>query len=189
MKTKLRQISHREQGLSLIELLVTIMILALLSRLLWNSYQQVSRFQALQSASAATGEWLMDVRKRAMQKNRACSIVISPSDSTLRASSTSACGSFPALDLSAIGTGSTAIRFCYRNTDPIQINTSTAACNSDTSNSNAVLTFSPRGTNRLNAVLEFFTGTEQARTCTLVIQPNGLIRYGTVKSGSCQTNG
>jgi Tfp pilus assembly protein FimT len=168
-------------------MVVTVAILGILTSLLVNTYQQVSRFQAQQAAAAATAEWLSDIRKRAMQLNRACSITASPATNSLEADSNSACGSFPALDLDSLRTGSISVSFCYRNHDPLQANTTTA-CNSQTTSSATRLTFSPRGTSRLNAVFEFFTGTEQAGACTLVIQPNGLIRYGTIQSGSCQAN-
>jgi prepilin-type N-terminal cleavage/methylation domain-containing protein len=188
MRIKPKANAGLNQGLTLVETLVTIMILALLTSLLLSSYQQFSRFQARQSASAATAEWLSEIRKRAMQQNKACRIEVSPNKNTLEADSDSACGNFPALDLSTFSTGSSAIGFCYRNHDPTQVNPTTAACNRQTTSSGATLTFSPRGTSRLNAVFEFFTGTEQAQTCTLVIQPNGLIRYGTIQSGSCKAN-
>lgn len=184
-----RHHSHpHNQGLTLIELLVAVTILALLSGLLLSSYLQYSRFQALQSASSATAEWLAGIRKRAMQQNQACSITVSPGNITLQAASDNACGTIPALDLSTISTGSATIGLCYHNSDPIQANSVSATCGNNSSNSSATLTFSPRGTNQRNAVFEFFSGTEPARTCTLVIQPNGIIRYGTIRNGSCQTN-
>lgn len=182
--------NHRHsQGLTLIELLVAVVILALLSGLLVRSYLQHARYQALQSASSATAEWLAGIRKRAMQQNQACSIAVTPSSTTLEAASDNACGTFPALNLSTISSGSATISFCYHNSDPIEPNSVSAACGSNSSNSNATLTFSPRGTNQRNAVFEFFSGTEQAKTCALVIQPNGIIRYGTIRSGHCETNG
>lgn len=178
-----------DQGLTLTELLVAVIILAALSTLLLSSYRQHARSQTLQSAASATAEWLADIRKRAIQQNQACSIAISASNNTLQAANGNACGSFPSLDLSSVRTGSDAVRFCYRNNDPIEPAAGTEACSSRTTNSTAPLTFSPRGTNRLSAVFEFYSGTEQAGSCTLVIQPNGLIRYGTIRSGSCQASG
>lgn len=180
---------RHSQGLTLTELLVAVTILGLLAGLLVRSYLQHARYQALQSASSATAEWLADIRKRAMQQNQACSISVSPSSSSLQAASTNACGHFPALNLSTISTGSLSIGLCYHNSDPLQPNSVAATCGNNSSNSSATLTFSPRGTNQLNAVFEFFSGTEQAKTCTLVIHPNGIIRYGTIRSGSCQASG
>lgn len=186
---KIAPAHHHNQGLTLIELLVTVMILTLLSGLLLSSYLRHARFQALQSASSATAEWIAGIRKRAMQQNQACSISVSPSTTTLQAASGNACGTFAALDLRTISTGSTTIGLCYHNSDPLEANRVSAACNSSSSNSSAALTFSPRGTNQLNGVFEFFSGTDPAKTCTLVIQPNGIIRHGTIRDGSCQANG
>lgn len=183
-----RQRRAAQQGLTLAELLVAVAILAILSLLMVSSFQQRMKDQALQSAASATAEWLSGIRKRAMQQDLACTIAILPSSNSLEAASSNLCGSFPALDIRSVATGSATVNFCYRNTDPIQAAGATTACSSGTTNSTTNLTFSPRGTNQINAVLEFYAGSGQAKTCTVVIQPNGIIRYGTINSGFCQSS-
>lgn len=190
MKEAWRSQSDRYQasGLTLIELLVTVVILTVLSGLLLNSYLERSKVQALQAASSATAEWLAGIRKRAMQQNQACSIAIAASSGRMTAAAANACGDFPGLDLQTLSGSTGSVGVCYLNADSTQPGALSPACTAQTSNSNTTLVFSPRGTNRVNAVFEFYSGTDSARTCTVVIQPNGIIRYGTIRSGSCQTD-
>ena len=181
----IQPITRRKSGYSLIELLVVISILGTISGPVFSSYISRARYQILQSASIATAEWLENARKRAMQNNSQCVISSSISNAKLSEDSTSSCGSISDLNLSEISQGSSRVNICYRNIDPLG---SGLGCNSQTVNSSLTLTFSPRGTNLVDAVYEFYQQGQSAQTCAVVIKPLGIIRHGKISNGYCDTS-
>lgn len=138
----------------------------------------------MRSGSIATTEWLDNIRKRALQTNKACEVSISANGKNMSPGSDNQCGNFPVYSLEDVSTYGPKPSFCYAPTDPL---TSTITCSPSTATSAQLITFSPRGTTLQSGIFAFKTDSLSARYCT-IIYPLALIRNGRLDAGICNTN-
>lgn len=155
------------QGFTLLELLVSMVLIAILGTISFTSYQRRVEREQLSSAARDLSDWLDEVRAEAIKAMSSCSLQINNTNPLQTKaeilSSSSACQT---QRIFTVGGGGN-----------IQVLSVTP--------SNGTLMFSPRGTvtNDLELIMSHSRAGDR---CLRVSQPLGLIRLGRTQLGQCR---
>lgn len=181
-------ITNTQLGLTLVESLVTILIVGIISAVSIVNYLSVVRNQRLSAAAINTAQWLDSIRKRSMQQNQRCSISVNVDNRIMSPGTLNKCGSFASFLFADTSTDTRDLRLCFRVINPLDPNT-TLGCSQSTTNISSEITFSPRGTIGSNFAIEFYSTGEAAKACTIILSPTGIIRSGHIQNGYCKAPG
>ena len=168
MKYRHAHCSSADAGITLVELMATIVVAGILSGIAFSSFVQPWQRQRIDSAAKELTAWLEERRIQAIQTSSNCIISINASQAQLAAASDNSCGQFGLLDLRNSTTNSQNLKL--ESTDDVD-----------------ELLFTPRGTSTPRGTrsprpthdeLLLSIEGESRERCIQVTYPLGLIRLG-----------
>ena len=165
MKHRHGHCNSADAGMTLVELMVTMVVAGILSGIAISNFVQPWQRQRLDSAAKELTAWLEERRIQAIQTSSNCIISINASQAQLAAASDNSCGEFGLLDLRNSTTNSQSLSL--DSTDDVD-----------------ELLFTPRGTSTTTAELSLSLPAESRQRCINITSPLGLIRLGRRLSAS-----
>lgn len=160
---------HGHKGFTLLELMITLVIMSILAAISISTYQRRVEREHLTLAGRELNDWLDEARGEALKAMRSCSVQINTANplqatATITANSAACQGQRPLTIGQTSGSGIRAVLIAP---------------------SDGTLVFSPRGT--VNTDLELNLSHDKAgQRCLRVSQPLGLIRLGSPTQGQCR---
>ena len=160
-----------DAGITLVELMATMVVAGILSGIAFSSFVQPWQRQRIDSAAKELTAWLEERRIQAIQTSSNCIISINASQAQLAAASDNSCGEFGLLDLRNSTTNSQSLKLKSK----------------DGTNDVDELLFTPRGTSTPRGTrsprpthdeLLLSIEGESRERCIQVTYPLGLIRLG-----------
>ena len=148
-----------DAGITLVELMATMVVAGILSGIAFSSFVQPWQRQRLDSAAKELTAWLEERRIQAIQTSSNCIIDIDTVNAQLEEASDNGCGDFGELDLRSTTSNSQGINLISNN------------------NVSQVL-FTPRGTSTTAAELSLSLSGASRQRCVGITSPLGLIRLG-----------
>ena len=185
-------VQHTSQatGFSVVELLITVVLLGIMTGLGLATYQRSWEKEQLKAANRAAIEWLEDIRMTAVQQSKTCVITINDSAARLEPSKVDSgdnknhCSDLSTLDLRSSIPNLTQLKMCSQNDTTTEL-----SCNSSTtSGPNTYIQFTPRGTISLGGRIKLHASDAISNRCIEITQPLGLIRQGIENSQTCNYN-
>jgi prepilin-type N-terminal cleavage/methylation domain-containing protein len=167
----------RAGGFSLVELLVVVAILGILAGIMGPSLIRNLRDQRLKASSESMAAWLDQLRRRAIQESRRCSITVQGTSGELQASADNLCGSFPAFSIDDV---SQDVVLCAVSQG---VAANAPSCNSG--GGTATIRFSPRGTSPDDVLLQVAIPGHSPNRCVQLVAPLGLLRVGRIANNRC----
>lgn len=164
----MKPVRLKEQGFSLIELMVVTSIIGLISGISLPLLTRNLENEQLNAATKIAASWLDDIRRQAIQNSTPCRVFVDNANTSLNGSCDDLANSSSILKLS----------------DEIQSKQPITLTRTDTGTTEIV--FTPRGTATSGADLELsFTGSPLGR-CLRVMAPLGLVRLGQRIDSACR---
>jgi len=173
-------------GFTLIELMITVVILGILSGIAIPSFQRNWQQERLKAASREAATWLEDVRLRAVQQSQTCVIQVLDNSATLQPDpSSNSCIDLTPLNLRESVDNAQQLVLCSQ----AALTPSTANCTSShiqTTPTELVIT--PRGTISRGGLIKLHFSESIPNRCIAVTQPLGMVRQGIERSSGCDYN-
>ncbi|MFM9111535.1 MAG: prepilin-type N-terminal cleavage/methylation domain-containing protein [Prochlorococcaceae cyanobacterium] len=168
-------------GFSLVEVMVTVVVLGVLGSMDGSAMVALLRDQRLRAGSETLVAWLEEQRRRAIQTARSCTIEVVGASGLLRPlAGTNACGSIPPFVLAEVSGSS--VRLCASASGPTQ---TAPACTGTSGTGSLSIVLTPRGTSTTDALLQLAITGHSPNRCVQLIAPLGLLRPGQVINGRC----
>jgi prepilin-type N-terminal cleavage/methylation domain-containing protein len=167
----------RASGFSLVELLVVVAIVGILAGIMGPSLMRNLRDQRLKASSESIAAWLDQLRRRAIQESRRCSITVQGASGELQASSDNSCGTFPSFSVNEVSQG---VLLCAASQG---VSANAPACTSG--GGSATIRFSPRGTSPDDVLLQLAIPGHSPNRCVQLVAPLGLLRVGRIANNRC----
>jgi len=181
------QTTDQPKGFTLVELLITVVILGIMAGIGGAYYQRSWEKEQLKAATRAAVEWLEDTRLKAIQQSQTCVITINDSNAQFEPSTVgngNNCSDLYTLDLRASIPNLNQLKVCSQNST-----TTNLSCSSNTSSTAMTdIVITPRGTIAQGGLIKFNAGDTIDNRCIAITQPLGLIRQGIENSGTCNYN-
>jgi prepilin-type N-terminal cleavage/methylation domain-containing protein len=170
--------ASREQGFSLVEQLVVVLIIGILAAIPSLGAIRTLRDQRLKAAAEGLATTIDELRRRAIQESRSCTAEVVAASGELRPAATNACSAFPTFSVAEAAGGP--VLLCADALGP------TAAAPACTANSGSVtLVLTPRGTSTSDALLQLAIAGHSPNRCVQLIAPLGLLRLGRIANNRC----
>ena len=189
----------RDQGLTLIELLIAMVIVGIFAGLSMVSLGRNLRNENLKALTRETVTWFEDIKKLAIQNDAPCEITIDNDQETL--SIQAAPSESGLLQCAGLGTRILSSNEIVSNTSELQQCSTVLDRTADppvvaTSELNSLVDFScdsgmsqtifsPRGTLTNSVLLTYRLMQDVDQRCIALIAPSGMIRSGKVRGGRC----
>lgn len=190
MKSPRITVNHLGHGFTLLELVVVFLLIGLFSGISLVNWSRTSAEERIKAATRESASWLDEVRRVAIQKGKACNIMIDNSTSNLSLSNDDnedqlcEVTDFRALSLKSSAAKSDDLIICSANllgADPATFNLPCTNIQTTTTK----LTFTPRGTSSTGLLLKLHLPQSNADRCIAVMAPLGQIRSGKATSTGC----
>ena len=183
-------------GFSLAELIITMAIAGIFAGLAIATFSRNLRKENLKAATRQSVTWLEDLRKLAIQKDIPCLAEIDASKALLQVQADAdqpelqRCVSLNYANLSAKNSADKLndLIICSKELDVESGETATGNLESLTlicSTGSSSTVFTPRGTATKSLLIKYGLPGLTRDRCIAVLAPNGLIRNGMTKGGSC----
>lgn len=173
-------------GFTLIELMITVVILGILSGIAIPSFQRNWQQERLKAATREAATWLEDVRLRAVQQSQTCVIQVVDNSATLQPDpSSNSCIDVAPLNLRESVDNGQQLVLCSQ----AALTPSTASCTSSHSQTTPTeLVITPRGTISLGGLIKLHFSESIPNRCIAVTQPLGMVRQGIERASGCDYN-
>jgi len=173
-------------GFSLVEMMIVVATAGILAGIAIPSFQRNLKQERLKAASQQTTAWLEDVRLRAMQQSKTCSIEISADNATLKPNTSSnTCDNISQLNLRDEVENAQSLVVCSQSElEPV----STDCSYNNTNTVPTEIVFTPRGTTSRGALIQLHIDPAISNRCIAITQPLGMIRQGIKASTACNYN-
>ena len=178
---------HQEpSGFTLIELMITVMILGIMSGIAIPSFQRNWQQERLKAATREAATWLEDVRLRAVQQSQTCVIQVFDNSATLQPDpNNNACIDVAPLNLRESVANAQQLLLCSQ----AALTPSTTNCTSSHSQTTPTeLVITPRGTISKGGLIKLHFSESIPNRCIAVTQPLGLVRQGIERTTGCDYN-
>lgn len=181
-----KQKQHELSGFTLIELMITVVILGILSGIAIPSFQRNWQQERLKAATREAATWLEDVRLRAVQQSQTCVIQVVDNSATLQPDpSSNSCIEVGPLNLRESVDNAQKLVLCSQ----AALSPSTASCTSSNSQTTPTeLVITPRGTISRGGLVKLHFSESIPNRCIAVTQPLGMVRQGIERTSGCDYN-
>lgn len=183
-----------QKGFSLAELVITMAIAGIFAGLGVVTFSRNLREESLKAATRQSVTWLENLRKKAIQNDTPCLAEINNLQALLQVQADSEqpelerCTNLNYANITATNTGGNLndLITCSKKLDSGETATDNLEslnliCSTDSSST----VFTPRGTATKSLLIKYTLPGLSRDRCIAVLAPNGLIRSGMTKGGSC----
>ena len=173
-------------GFTLIELMITVIVLGILSGIAIPSFQRSWQQERLKAATRKAATWLEDIRLRAVQQSQTCVIQIIDNSATLQPDpSSNSCIDVGPLNLHETVDNAQQLVVCSQSA----LTPSTTSCTSSHSQTTPTkIAITPRGTISQGGLIKLYFSETIPNRCIAVTQPLGMIRQGIERTSGCDYN-
>ena len=181
-----RQTQQESSGFTLIELMITVVILGILTGIAIPSFQRNWEQERLKAATREAATWLEDVRLRAVQQSQTCVIQVVDNSATLQPDPNSnSCIDVASLNLRESVDNGQQLLLCSQ----AALTPSTSSCTSSHSQTTPTeLVITPRGTISQGGLIKLHFSKNIPNRCIAVTQPLGMVRQGIERASGCDYN-